>query len=93
LAVSLILGILAPLGAIGSVFMTVNFFLSGFYPENATLPWWLMASIASIGSGRALSLDYYLTPWLKKLFWGRRKGKNEDLKKVMKPIDNEKQKI
>ena len=88
LATSLILGILAPLGAIGSTFMTLNFFLSGFYPQNATLPWWLITSIALIGTGRALSVDYYLIPWLKRLFWGRRKGKNEELKKVMKSADN-----
>lgn len=85
LATSLILGILVPLGAIGSTFMTINFFLSGFYPQNATLPWWLITSISTIGAGRALSVDYYLIPFLKKLFWGRRKGKNEELKKVMKP--------
>ncbi|MFW6022081.1 MAG: FAD-dependent oxidoreductase [Halanaerobiaceae bacterium] len=82
LATSLILGILVPLGGIGSTFMTLNFFLSGFYPENPTLPWWLVSSIASIGAGRSLSVDFYLFPWLKKLIWGRRKGKNEDLKKV-----------
>lgn len=87
LATSLILGILVPLGAIGSAFMTVNFFLSGFYPQNATLPWWLISSISTIGAGRSLSVDYYLIPCLKKLFWGRRKGKNEELKKVIKPTD------
>jgi len=86
LATSLILGIFVPLGAIGSTFMTLNFFLSGFYPENPTLPWFLISSIACIGAGRSLSLDYYLLPWLKKLVWGRHKGKNEDLKKVMKPV-------
>ncbi|MFW6035279.1 MAG: FAD-dependent oxidoreductase [Halothermotrichaceae bacterium] len=83
LAVSLILGIFVPLGAIGSTFMTVNFFLSGFYPQNVTLPWFLISSIACIGAGRSLSVDYYLLPWLKKIVWGRRKGKNRDLKKVV----------
>lgn len=84
LAISLILGIIVPLGALGSVFMSINFFLSGFYPENQTLPWWLISSIACIGAGRALSVDYYLIPWLKKLFWGRRKGKKQDLGKIVK---------
>lgn len=83
LATSLIFGILAPLGAIGSTFMTGNFFLSGFYPENLELPWFLIASITLIGTGRALSVDYYLIPWLKKLIWGRRKGKNIGLEKIV----------
>lgn len=88
LAFSLILGVFSTLGALGSTVMTINFFLSGFYPQNPTLPWFLMASIACIGaSGRALGLDYYILPWLKKLVWGRRKGKNKDLQNVVKPLN------
>jgi len=87
LGIALLLGILTPLAALGSTFMTINFFLSGFYPAHDSLPWWLFSSISLIGSGRALSVDYYLLPWLKKTFWGRKKGKNEDLNKVVKPIE------
>ncbi|MGB4178019.1 MAG: 6-phosphogluconate dehydrogenase, partial [Halanaerobiales bacterium] len=79
-----LLGIFTPLAALGSAFMSINFFLSGFYPENPTLPWWLFSSLAVIGAGRALSVDYYLLPWLKKIIWRNRKGKSEDLKKVVK---------
>lgn len=86
LGIALTLGILTPLAALGSTFMTINFFLSGFYPSNPTLPWWLFSSIALIGAGRALSADYYLLPWLKKILWPRKKGKKEALGKVVKPI-------
>lgn len=84
LGIALLLGIFTPLAALGSAFMSINFFLSGFYPENPTLPWWLFSSLAVIGAGRALSVDYYLLPWLKKIIWRNRKGKSEDLKKVVK---------
>ncbi len=85
MATSLILGIFGVFGAMGSLFMTFNFFLSGFYPQNPELPWYLFASITSMGgSSRAFGLDYYIYPWLRKLVWGRRKDKNEDLQKVVK---------
>ncbi|MEJ6952381.1 FAD-dependent oxidoreductase [Natronospora cellulosivora (SeqCode)] len=83
LGLMLILGIFVPLGALGSVFMSVNFFLSGFYPENPTLPWYLFASIACIGAGQSLSVDYYLFPWLKKTLWGKKKNKNQDFEKLV----------
>lgn len=85
LATSLILGLFTVLGGLGSLFMTANFFLSGFYPQNPELPWYLFASIANLSStGKTLGLDYYLFPGLKRLLWGRRKGKNKELRHVMK---------
>lgn len=89
LSASLILGILVPLGGIGSFFMTINFFLSGFYPQNVTLPWFLFSSIAVIGAGRSLSVDYYLLPWLRRIIWRKKRGKNKDLQLVMNPINND----
>lgn len=89
LAVSLIFGIFSVFGALGSLFMTINFFLSGFYPQNPELPWYLIASLTCVGgSSRSLGLDYYIYPWLKKLVWGKSKEKNEGLRKVVKNNQN-----
>lgn len=86
LGIALLLGIFTPLAALGSAFMSINFFLSGFYPENPTLPWWLFSSLAVIGAGRALSVDYYLLPGLKKSSGEIEKEKVKTSKSSKTPI-------
>ncbi len=79
LGISLIFGIFSVLGAIGSIFMNINFFLSG-----TGQIWYLMASFPCLASsGQSLGLDYYLIPWLKKLIWRRPKNKSTHLKEVV----------
>jgi NADH dehydrogenase len=91
IGVSLIFGFFATLGALGSAGLAINFLLGGQYPffssdfpgHFSPLFWFLFASIALIGSGRAFGLDYYVLPWLKNLIWSRPDNKDQDLKKVV----------
>jgi NADH dehydrogenase len=91
IGVSLLFGFFATLGALGSAGFAINFLLAGQYPHfSADFPghfsplyWFLFASIALIGSGRAFGLDYYILPWLKNLIWSRPNNKDQDLKKVV----------
>ncbi len=98
LGISLILGLFSFLGALVSVVMSFNLFLAGFAgPLNSVkemlmgedvaqpeIKWYLFSSIALLGnSGRVFGLDYYVLPWFKRLIWGKKKGKNEDLNKVV----------
>ncbi|MGM0500692.1 MAG: FAD-dependent oxidoreductase [Bacillota bacterium] len=92
IGISLIFGLFATLGALGSAGFSVNFLLAGQYAHWSSdwpghfspLFWFLFASIALIGSGRSFGLDYYVLPWLKSKIWSRPKNKDQDLKKVVK---------
>jgi len=92
IGISLVFGLFASLGALGSAGFSVNFLLAGQYAHWSSeypghfspLFWFLFASIALIGSGRSFGLDYYVLPWIKSKIWSRPKGKDQDLKKVVK---------
>lgn len=91
IGLSLISGLFASLGALGSAAFSVNFLLAGQYAHWSSeypghfspLFWFFFASIALIGSGRSFGLDYYVLPWLKKIVWRRPKNKDQDLKQVV----------
>ncbi|RCW41847.1 MULTISPECIES: FAD-dependent oxidoreductase [unclassified Halanaerobium] len=91
IGISLIFGLFASLGALGSVGFSINFLLAGQYAHWSSeypghfspLFWFLFASIALIGSGRSFGLDYYVLPWLKKIIWRRPKNKESHLKEVV----------
>lgn len=65
IGLALIAGLLTFLMSIASIFLTFNFILSAMAgPE---ILWYTFGSIALLGgAGRALGLDYYVMPWLKK---------------------------
>ena len=92
IGISLIFGLFATLGALGSVGFSINFLLAGQYAHWSSdypghfspLFWFLFGSIALIGSGRSFGLDYYVLPWLKNKIWSRPKNKDQDLQKVVK---------
>jgi NADH dehydrogenase len=92
IGISLIFGLFATLGALGSVGFSINFLLAGQYAHWSSdypghfspLFWFLFASITLIGSGRSFGLDYYVLPWLKNKIWSRPKNKDQDLQKVVK---------
>lgn len=92
IGISLIFGLFATLGALGSIGFSVNFLLAGQYAHWSSnwpghfspLFWFLFASITLIGSGRSFGLDYYVLPWLKNKLWSRPKNKDQDLRKVIK---------
>ena len=91
IGISLIFGLFATLGALGSAVFSVNFLLAGHYAHwsrvypghFSTLFGLLFGSIALIGSGRSFGLDYYVLPWLKNKIWSRAKDKDQDLQKVV----------
>lgn len=61
LGLALIFGLFTTLAALGSIFMNVNFALSGAGGDI----WFVMVSIAMLaGAGRAFGLDYYVMPFL-----------------------------
>jgi len=92
IGISLIFGLFATLGALGSAGFSVNFLLAGQYAHWSSdwpghfspLFWFLFGSIALIGSGRSFGLDYYVLPWLKSKIWSRPKNKDQDLRKIIK---------
>lgn len=65
IGLALIAGLLTFLMSLASIFLTFNFILSAMAgPE---ILWYTFGSIALLGgAGRALGLDYYVMPWLKK---------------------------
>ena len=91
IGISLIFGLFATLGALGSIGFSINFLLAGQYAHFSSdwpgkfspLWWFLFASITLIGSGRAFGMDYYVLPWLKNLIWRRPKNKDQDLQQVV----------
>ncbi|HHY46179.1 MAG TPA: FAD-dependent oxidoreductase [Firmicutes bacterium] len=65
---ALILGLFTALAGLGSIFMNVNFMLSG--TGNV---WFLVTSLLMLGgAGRAFGLDYYVMPFLEGLWRERR---------------------
>lgn len=79
IGISLTLGIFSVLGALASIGMNINFFLSG-----TGNMWYFMASFPCLASsGQALGLDYYLMPLLKKLIWSKPKNKSSNLQKLI----------
>jgi len=80
IGLSLFLGLFSVLGAMASIFMNINFFLSG-----TGNMWYFMASFPCLASsGQVLGLDYYVLPLLKKLIWRKPKNKESHLKEVVK---------
>ena len=63
----LIAGLFTWLASAASAFMVVNFILSGM--AGWDILWYFFGAIALMaGAGKALGLDYFVMPWLKKLF-------------------------
>lgn len=80
IGISLTFGILSVLGALGSIGMNINFFLSG-----TGNMWFFMSSFPCLAnSGQVLGADYYLLPLIKKVIWRRPKNKESHLKEVIK---------
>ena len=80
IGLSLFLGFFSVLGALASIFMNINFFLSG-----TGNMWYLMSSFPCLASsGQVLGLDYYVMPMLKKLIWRKPKNKESHLAEVVK---------
>lgn len=79
IGLSLFLGLFSVLGAMASIFMNINFMLSG-----TGNMWYLMASFPCLASsGQSLGLDYYVLPLIKKFVWRKPKNKAEHLKDVV----------
>lgn len=63
LGICFILGLFTVLAAIGSIFMNLNFIISGSGDM-----WFLVVSIAMLaGAGRSFGLDYYVVPYVSKI--------------------------
>lgn len=74
LGLLLIAGLFTFLSALGTIFLHINFYLSGMATFNN---WWYVITAIAIlaGAGRSFGLDYYVMPWLSKVLkhWVRRK--------------------
>lgn len=80
IGISLFFGLFSVLGALASIFMNINFFLSG-----TGNMWYFMSSFPCLASsGQSLGLDYYVLPLLKKLIWKKPKNKELHLTEVVK---------
>ncbi|MBE0068164.1 FAD-dependent oxidoreductase [Thermoanaerobacterium thermosaccharolyticum] len=70
----LVAGLFTFIAALGTIFLHINFYLSGMATFNN---WWYVITAIAImgGAGRAFGLDYYVMPWLSKVLkhWVRRK--------------------
>lgn len=65
IGLALIAGLFTFLASAGSIFLTLNFIVSGM--AGYDIFWYVFASIALMGgAGGAFSLDYYVQPWIKK---------------------------
>ena len=63
LGICFILGLFTVLAALGSIFMNLNFIISGSGDM-----WFLVVSIAMLaGAGRSFGLDYYVIPYASKV--------------------------
>jgi len=63
LGICFILGLFTVLAALGSIFMNLNFIISGSGDM-----WFLVVSIAMLaGAGRSFGLDYYVLPYISKV--------------------------
>lgn len=64
IGICLILGLFTVLAALGSIFMNINFMISGSGDM-----WFLVVSIVMLaGAGRSFGLDYYVIPYLARVF-------------------------
>ncbi|HHV62589.1 MAG TPA: FAD-dependent oxidoreductase [Firmicutes bacterium] len=78
LGIAFIFGLFTVLAALGSIFMNINFMLSG--TGNI---WFLVASIPMLGgAGRAFGLDYYVIPYLQALLCRSRRGSASEVRKA-----------
>lgn len=69
IGLALIAGLFTFLASAASVFFCLNFILSAMFGWDKV--WFIFAGIACMGgAGRALGLDYYVMPWLKR-WWNR----------------------
>jgi NADH dehydrogenase len=67
IGLALIAGLFTVLAALLSMFLCVNFILSAM--AGAEIFWYIFGAIALLGgAGRAFGLDYFVMPWLKKLW-------------------------
>ncbi|MDI6601180.1 MAG: NAD(P)/FAD-dependent oxidoreductase [Thermoanaerobacteraceae bacterium] len=74
IGILLILGLLTVLAGLGSIFLNINFMLSGMGDW-----WYMMSSIPMLaGAGRSFGLDYWFVPWIAKVFkrWYRGRQKS-----------------
>lgn len=71
LGLALISGLFTFIASVGTIFLACNFILSGM--AGYDILWYVFACFALIGGGgRALGLDYYVMPFLKK-WWNKTK--------------------
>jgi NADH:ubiquinone reductase (H+-translocating) len=69
IGLALIAGLFTFLASAASVFFCLNFILSAMFGWDKV--WFIFAGIACMGgAGRALGLDYYVMPWLKRWWNG-----------------------
>lgn len=67
IGLALIAGLFTFLASLGSVFLCANFIVSAM--AGYDILWYVFASIALMGgAGGAFSLDYYVQPWIKRLW-------------------------
>jgi NADH:ubiquinone reductase (H+-translocating) len=67
IGLALIAGLFTFLASLGSIFLCVNFILSAM--AGVEIFWYIFGSIALMGgAGRAFGLDYYVMPWIKKIW-------------------------
>jgi len=63
LGIMFVLGLFTVLAALGSIFMNLNFMISGSGDM-----WFMVVSIVMLaGAGRSFGLDYYVIPYLSKV--------------------------
>lgn len=69
LGLAFIAGAFTFLASLGSIFLCCNFILSGMGGKE--ILWYIFGAIVLMGSsGRSFGLDYYIMPWLEKLWKG-----------------------
>lgn len=67
IGLALIGGLFVFFASLGSIFMTANFIMSGM--AGWDILWYVFSSLALMGgAGGAFGLDYYVQPWIKKLW-------------------------
>ncbi|TZE83609.1 NAD(P)/FAD-dependent oxidoreductase [Calorimonas adulescens] len=75
IGILLILGLLTVLAGLGSIFLNINFMLSGMGNW-----WYMMSSIPMLaGAGRSFGLDYWFVPWIAKSFKHWYRGRQKSL--------------
>lgn len=69
IGLALVGGLFTVIASFASIFLAINFILSAM--GGSEIFWYIFGAIAILGgSGRALGLDYYVMPWLKRWWNG-----------------------